>query len=156
MLRFTSKVNASDLRGQASCYSTLTLTLDQRVRSRIRVTLANGVEAGLFLPRGTILRQHDELVAESGEVIRVLAAAEAVSTVYVNEPLLLARACYHLGNRHVELQISDSFIRYRHDHVLDDMVRGLGLEVIVEQAPFEPESGAYGDFPREHSHHHAH
>lgn len=84
--------------------------------------------------------------------MQVLAAQESVSTVYLNDPLLLARACYHLGNRHVPLQIDSGFIRYQHDHVLDDMVRGLGLEVSIERTTFEPESGAYG----RHSHSHAH
>lgn len=156
MLRLTEKLASAHGMDHA-CYATLTLTLDQRVRSRQRVALDNGEDAGLFLPRGTLLKQGDHVVAESGEIVRVLAAKEAVSTVSVDDPLLMARACYHLGNRHVALQIADGFIRYQHDHVLDDLVRGLGLDVITEMAPFEPESGAYGDHAtasHEHGHHH--
>ncbi len=133
--------------------STLTLELDQRIKSRLRVTLDNGEEAGLFLPRGTQLLEGDLLQAETGEMIKIQAALESVSTVPIKDALSMARACYHLGNRHVPLQIADHFVRYQHDHVLDDMVRGLGLQVIIEKAPFEPEPGAYDGHP---GHNHAH
>jgi len=86
--------------------------------------------------------------------VQVLAAPERVSTVRCADPLLLARAAYHLGNRHVPLQIEAGFLRYQHDHVLDEMVRGLGLEVLIEQAPFEPEAGAYQSAPHGHAHDH--
>lgn len=132
--------------------STLTLSFEQRSRSRLKVTLDDGQPAGLFLARGTVLQQGDRLQAKSGEVIQIRAADETVSSVYVENPLMIARSCYHLGNRHVALQISERFIRYQHDHVLDDMLRGLGLTVVVEQAPFEPESGAYGQHSHTHSH----
>ena len=87
----------------------------------------------------------------------IRAAAETVSEVRCNDPLQLARACYHLGNRHVPLQIEAGLLRYQHDHVLNEMVQGLGLEVSVRQAPFEPEPGAYGGSTHGHSHdHHQH
>ena len=69
-----------------------------------------------------------------------------------HDPWSLARAAYHLGNRHVALQVGSGWLRYLHDHVLDDMVRGLGFEVVVEEAPFEPEAGAYGGHGHSHSH----
>ncbi len=137
-------------------YSTLTLSFDQRVKSRQKVELDNGEPAGLFLPRGSLLLQGQKIVADSGELVEIRAAEEDVSTVYVEDPLLLARACYHLGNRHVALQIGPGFIRYQHDHVLDDMVRGLGLRVEFERAPFEPEAGAYDGGGHSHSHSHGH
>ncbi len=137
-------------------YSTLTLTFDQRVKSRQKVELDNGEPAGLFLPRGSVLLQGQKIIADSGEVVEIRAADEAVSTVYVDNPLLLARACYHLGNRHVALQIGNGFIRYQHDHVLDDLVEGLGLMVEFEQAPFEPEAGAYEGGGHSHAHGHEH
>jgi len=127
----------------------LSLTLEQRVKARLRVTLDDGREAGLFLERGQALHDGDCLAGEHGERVHVVAAAEPVSTVHANDPLLLTRAAYHLGNRHVALQVGDGWLRYQPDHVLDDMVRGLGLQVESEQAPFEPEPGAYGH------HHHA-
>lgn len=131
--------------------STLTLPFDQRRKSRLRATLDDGTEVGLFLPRGSVLRHGDCLHATDGRVIEVRAAPETVSTVTAAEPLLLIRAAYHLGNRHVPLQIDAGRLCYRHDHVLDEMVGRLGLRVSIEQAPFEPEAGAYGG-----GHHHHH
>jgi urease accessory protein len=122
----------------------LVLPFELRQKSRLRTHLASGAEVGLFLERGTVLRGGDLLQAEEGTIIEVVAADETVSTVTSNDASQLARAGYHLGNRHVAVQIGAGWLRYRHDHVLDDMVRGLGLPVTVEQAPFEPEGGAYG------------
>jgi len=137
----------------AQANATVTLTLDTRIKSRVRVTLDDGREAGLMLERGLLVRGGELLGDEQGtEVIRVLAAPEQVSTVRCADALLLTRAAYHLGNRHVPLQIDTGFVRYQHDHVLDEMVRGLGLEVTVEQAPFEPEAGAYQSAPHTHKH----
>jgi len=124
--------------------TTLTLPYDDRVKSRLRVMLDDGSEAGVFLERGDSLRDGDWLQGSDGRLVRVKAAEEAVSSCYSDDPLQLARACYHLGNRHVPLQIEAGRLRYRHDHVLDAMVQGLGLEVQLDHAPFEPESGAYG------------
>jgi urease accessory protein len=131
----------------------LTLPFEQRCRSRLRARLDDGREAALFLPRGEVLRGGDLLAADDGTAIRVVAAPEAVSTARCEDPLLLARAAYHLGNRHVALQVGPGWLRYLHDHVLDDMVRALGLAVSAEQAAFEPEPGAY---PGAHEHGHAH
>jgi len=132
---------------------TLTLPYELRQKSRLRATLDNGDEIGLLLPRGTVLRGGDCIKSETGEVILVRAAEEVVSAVYEKDPALFARACYHLGNRHVPLQIGEGWLRYLHDHVLDDMLQGLGLQVSCERAPFEPEAGAYGGG---HQHHHDH
>jgi urease accessory protein len=135
----------------------LTLTLEQRVRSRLRVTLDDGSPAGLFLERGHILRDGDCVAGDDGEVAEVRAAAETVSTARCEDPVQLARVCYHLGNRHVLVQIGPDLVRYHHDHVLDAMVRGLGLSVTVEHAPFEPEWGAYHEAHTHgiaHEHHH--
>jgi urease accessory protein len=123
---------------------TLVLPFQLRNKSRLRTTLPNGEEVGLILERGSILRGGDLLLAEDGRIVQVVAEPETVSTVRASEPVALCRASYHLGNRHVALQIGDGWVRYQHDHVLDEMVRGLGLDVSVEQAPFEPEAGAYG------------
>mgnify|MGYP002635842647 CR=1 FL=1 len=136
----------------ASPTGTLTLSFDERVKSRQRVILDNGQAAGLFMERGTILQQGDLLAAESGEIIQVIAAPESVSTAYVTDPLMMARCSYHLGNRHVPLQIAEGFLRYQHDHVLDNMLRGQGVEITLEQAPFEPEAGAYGTHRQTHEH----
>lgn len=129
----------------------LVLPFELRQKSRLRARLASGSEVGLFLERGMVLRGGDLLLAEDGTVIEVVAALETVSTVRDADAMRLSRAGYHLGNRHVPVEIGAGWLRYGHDHVLDDMVRGLGLTVVVEQAPFEPEAGAYG-----HSHGHGH
>ena len=133
--------------------TTLTLPFESRQKSRLRVHLDNGEEAALFLERGQILRDGDHLRGKNGLVVEVRAAPEPVSTTASGDATLLARACYHLGNRHVALQIGAGWVRYRHDHVLDDMVRGLGLELRCEQAPFEPEPGAYQGGGHGHHHH---
>ena len=145
MLRLTRFNHGGD-----AVYSTATLPLEQRVKSRLKIVLDNGEPAGLFLQRGKTLRHGDRLCADSGEIVEIRAAEESVSTLYLDDPLQMARACYHLGNRHVPLQIDAGFIRYQHDHVLDDMLATMGMQVVTEQAAFEPEAGAYG------GHHHGH
>ncbi|HEY6879729.1 MAG TPA: urease accessory protein UreE [Polyangiales bacterium] len=136
----------------ASSGLTLELPFQDRQRSRLRVTLSTGEEALLLMPRGSVLRGGERVSLSDGRVASIVAACETVSTVRARDARQLARAAYHLGNRHMPLEVGDGFLRYLHDHVLDGMVRELGLLVIVEEAPFEPESGAYG----KHSHGHGH
>ena len=128
----------------------ITLSFEQRQKSRQRVQLDSGTSAGLMLPRGTLLRGGDLLQADTGFIAKVYAANEPVTTAHANNFQLLARGAYHLGNRHVALQVGETWLRYLADHVLDEMVVSLGLNVKHEHAPFEPEAGAY------HDHHHAH
>jgi len=143
------------LHGEADANASLTLPFDQRQKSRLRACLDDGEEIGLLLPRGSTLRGGDLLRAEDGRVIQVIAAPESVSTVDCGDPRLLAVAAYHLGNRHVPVQVGDGWLRFAHDHVLEAMVGGLGLPVRQEQAPFEPEDGAYGGHGS-HAHLHEH
>lgn len=133
----------------------LVLPFDDRKKSRLRTALASGEEVGLILERGSMLRGGDQLIAEDGRVLEIIAADETVSTARADDPWQLARISYHLGNRHVPLQIGAGWVRYQHDHVLDEMVRGLGSLVIVEQAAFEPEAGAYGAHAHGHDSGHA-
>lgn len=145
------------LTGKRAEDATLTLPLSERVKSRLRATLDDGRDVGLFLERGQVLKNGDFLESEKGIVVKIISADETVSIVRNNDTLLLAKACYHLGNRHVALQINPGKVQYLHDHVLDDMLAGLGLNVVVEHAPFEPESGAYGSHAsssNSHSHKH--
>jgi urease accessory protein len=136
------------------------LPFNLRSRSRFRTRLTSGEEVGVVLARGQVLRGGDLLLAGDGRVVQVQAALELVTTLCAEDASVLARAAFHLGNRHVALQIGDGWLRYLHDHVLDDMARGLGLRVTVEEAPFEPETGAYHAHPHAVSHpdehHHAH
>ncbi|ENY5364446.1 urease accessory protein UreE [Raoultella ornithinolytica] len=137
--------------------ASLTLPIDVRVKSRIKVTLNDGREAGLLLPRGLLLRGGDVLSNEDGsEFVQIIAADEGVSVVHCDDPFTLAKACYHLGNRHVPLQIMPGELRYHHDHVLDDMLRQFGLEVTFAHLPFEPEAGAYASESHGHGHGHSH
>ena len=132
----------------------LILSYDARNKSRFRARLENGDEIAIMLPRGTVLAHGDRLLTDEGPSYEVVAADESLSVATTSDPLLLARAAYHLGNRHVPLQIGIGRLAYQHDHVLDDMLRRLGLSLAYESAPFEPESGAYG---HAHAHHdHAH
>jgi urease accessory protein len=121
----------------------LTLSYDERRRSRLLATLDDGREVALMLPRGTILRHGDQLGGDGGLTVEVRAAAESLSIAASGDPHLLTRAAYHLGNRHVPLEVGGGWVAYAHDHVLDAMVRGLGLEVSPRVAPFEPEAGAF-------------
>lgn len=128
----------------------VTLPHFERQKSRGLLRLNDGSEAALLLERGTGLSHGDRLLADDGTVVLVQAALEELSVVTALGPLELSRAAYHLGNRHIALQISELGLAYLHDHVLDDMLRELGLSVSFAQARFEPEPGAYG-----HGHAHA-
>ncbi len=136
--------------------ATVTLPLEKRIHGRQRVTLDNGIDAGLFLDRGKVLRDGDLIGSDDGTIVMVRAACESLSTVRCSDGLLLGRICYHLGNRHVPIQIESGMVSYQHDHVLDDLVRGFGLEPEHAQLPFEPEAGAYDAHAHAHSHGHAH
>lgn len=140
------------------CVMEVVLSFDERQKSRYKTTTVCGKELGWFIERGTVLQDRDFLKCKTGEVVRVAAAAEAVSDVRSDDQLLLTRAAYHLGNRHVPLQIGAGFLRYLRDHVLDDMVQGFGLTVAHENRQFQPENGAYHGQPNSllllHGHHH--
>ena len=122
----------------------LTLAFEDRRRSRLRIRTDDGREAALFLPRGTILRDGDRLRdPERDEVVTVRAADQMLSLVRAEDAVALARAAYHLGNRHVPVEVGSGWLAYEHDHVLDDMIEELGLLVETRTAPFEPEAGGY-------------
>ncbi len=117
MLKIALKIDRSTDRPRTTDRR-LILPFSERSKSRLRAVLDNGEEAGLFLERGSILRHGDLLLADDGRVVEVEAAPEAVSTVHTDNGLTLARASYHLGNRHVALQIGPGWLSYCHDHVL--------------------------------------
>lgn len=137
----------------------LVLPFESRQKSRLLAALDNGAEVGVMLPRGTVLRGGDLLETPEGLTVEVVAAAEGVSMVTSRDTRQLARAAYHLGNRHVPVQILDTGLRYLHDHVLDEMLRGMGFEVRFATLPFEPEGGAYSQghgAAATHAHGHSH
>ncbi len=148
-------------RTTAPATDSVALAYDERKRSRLKVTLASGTEAGIFLERGDHLHGGDKLAAEDGSaVVEILAAPEKLIEAVADSPLLFARAAYHLGNRHVPVQIlpseSGGTLRFQTDHVLAEMVKGLGCTVRDTEAPFQPESGAYGAHAGSHGGHHHH
>ena len=149
MDEFTQKVQAPG----PGVSDVVSLDYAHRERTRQRAQLASGESIGIRLPRGTIMRGGDRLATEGGRQVIVEAAPEAVSTVNVTDAETLARVAYHLGNRHVWVQVGAGWLRYAADHVLDDMVRGLGCTVASETAPFEPEAGAYHSEGHGHSGH---
>lgn len=151
MLEFTSKTS-----GTIQCSHRVTLPWEKRIKSRLRITLDNGADAGVFLPRGTILRGGDILLSKDSTAVKVVAAPEKVSTVTTSDPLLLCRICYHLGNRHVALEIGENRASYLHDHVLDEMVTHLGGQISCAEQPFEPEHGAYQSHSHATGHGHSH
>ena len=130
------------------------LPFELRQKARQTLLLTCGRPAGLMLPRGTLLRHGVQVQSACGQILRIDAAPERVSTVATQDLQLLARTAYHLGNRHVWVQVGTGWLRYLHDHVLDDMVRGLdpGLHLSLELLPFEPEAGAYYEHGAGHSH----
>lgn len=134
----------------------LALPFERRQIARQRVTLVSGRDAGLKLPRGTVLRNGDVLQCDTGAQVTIEAAPEAVSVVRCSTSQDLARAAYHLGNRHVWVQVGDGWLSYLHDHVLDNMLTGLGLSVESAQQPFEPEAGAYSSDGHSHAGGHSH
>jgi urease accessory protein UreE len=122
---------------------TLVLDYDRREKCRLRVRLASGADAALFMVRGTVLRDGDLLTGPEGKVVQVQAALEPTYAIRCVDALTLMRCAYHLGNRHTPIAITDGLLRIRVDKVLREMVEGLGGVVTEEEAAFEPEQGAY-------------
>ena len=129
----------------------LKLPFELRQKSRLRTKLASGEEVGLFLEHGGILRGGDYLRANDGRIVLVVAADEDLMQASCTSPFALARAAYHLGNRHVPVQIGKGWLRFQADEVLAQMLRGLNARVDALSAPFEPEAGAYAGGHHHHS-----
>ncbi len=129
----------------------LVLPFEQRQKSRLRTTVADGEEIGLFLPRGTVLRGGDCLKADDGSEVSVVAADDALLEIRCRNAEMLVRAAYHLGNRHTPVQIGDAWLRIAADPVLVPLLQGLGATATVLHAPFEPEAGAYAAASHAHS-----
>ena len=134
------------------------LDWDVRQKSRFDATDSLGRHLGVFLPRGTLVRGGDVLVAEDGSMVRVQAAPQPVLVITPcsahGSPFDLVRAAYHLGNRHVQIELRPDHLKIEPDHVLADMLRAMHLTVREAQEAFEPEGGAYA--AGGHGHHHDH
>lgn len=134
----------------------LRLAWDVRQRSRFRARLEDGREVAVMLSREGVLRGGDRLRAESGLVVEVEAAPEDLVEARSDDSLLLSRAAYHMGNRHVPLDIRPGRLRFQPDHVLEAMLRRLGLVLLECRAAFDPEAGAYGEHRHGDAHDHVH
>jgi urease accessory protein len=127
---------------------TLPLTAEERCRSRKQFLTTEGIEVRLHLARGTVLQHGDLLASEpdanaTRQLVKVVAKPEPVMTVTAHTSLDLLRAAYHLGNRHIPLEITLDYLRLEPDSVLADMLNRMGLHVTEAVLPFQPESGAY-------------
>mgnify|MGYP003676737837 FL=1 len=141
MLKVSQRYSGSQ---PAEVIDRLSLPFDLRKRGRFKAVTESGRDIGLFIERGQVLQHGDLLQTECGGVIEVLAEAEAVVTASSDDWLQFAKVCYHLGNRHVPLQVGERWLRFQPDHVLQELAELYGLTTVQEQAPFSPENGAYG------------
>lgn len=135
---------------QDSVFESIELNFDTRQKSRFRATLENGDDIGADLPRTGILRSGSLIATDCGEILKVEAKPEQLMTVTSADSFELLKAAYHLGNRHVPLMLTPTALYFEPDHVLAEMVEGLGLRVELVWHPFEPESGAYAQHQHEH------
>jgi urease accessory protein len=135
------------------------LDAHERHRRRVVLTGERGTTFLLDLPRATALRDGDGLVLDDGGIVRVVGRPEPLIEIAAAGSHELARLAWHIGNRHVEVQIVGDRLRMRRDHVIEDMLRGLGARLSPVEAPFDPEQGAYGQHAHGHAHdrdHHGH
>jgi urease accessory protein len=157
MLRATSVKAAQTWRETPA--DTVVLEFDDRHRRRMAMTGTHGLEFLLDLPDVIALRGGDALVLDDGRLIEVVAAAEPLVEIRCTDPMHMVRIAWHLGNRHLPTQLMAKALRIRRDHVIEEMVRGLGARVTEIEAPFDPEGGAYasaaayGDHAHDHVHH---
>ena len=140
--------------------ATVALDWDVRQKSRFDATDSTGRAIGVFLPRGTLVRGGDVLVLEDGSLVRVLAAPQAVLRITAcaehGSAFDLTRAAYHLGNRHVPIELKPDHLKIEPDHVLADMLRAMHMTVVTVQEAFEPEGGAYSSHGHAQGHGHGH
>lgn len=135
---------------------TVVLDFDDRHRRRMAMTGTRGLEFLLDLEHAVALRGGDALVLEDGRLVEVVAAPEPLVEIRGADPAHLVRIAWHLGNRHLPTQIAGKGLRIRRDHVIEEMVKGLGARVIEIEAPFDPEGGAYAAAHAAHDHGHGH
>jgi urease accessory protein len=140
--------------------ATVELDWDIRQKSRFDATDSTGRQLGVFLPRGTLVRGGDVMVAEDGSLIKVIARAQQVLVITISQDhgsaFDLIRAAYHLGNRHVPIELKPDHLKIEPDHVLADMLRAMHLTVTEAEVAFEPEGGAYSSQPHSHGSHSPH
>ena len=149
-MRRASEVKTAGTWNAAVAVDRVVLDADERHRRRITLTGEGGTAFLLDLPHATALRDGDGLVLEDGAIVRVAGKPEPLVEIAAASSHDLARLAWHIGNRHTDVQVVGDKLRIRRDHVLEDMLRGLGARLTPVEAPFDPEHGAYGH------HHHDH
>jgi urease accessory protein len=151
-------MRATQVRGQyrwsEAPADTVVLDFDDRHRRRMAMTGTRGLEFLLDLENAVALRGGDALVLEDGRLVEVVAAPEPLVEIRGADPAHLVRIAWHLGNRHLPTQIAGRGLRIRRDHVIEEMVKGLGARVVEIEAPFDPEGGAYAAAHAAHDHAH--
>jgi urease accessory protein len=152
-MRRASEIRTAGSWNAAAAIDRVVLDAAERHRRRIVLTGERGTEFLLDLPHAAALRDGDGLVLEDGAIVRVAGKPEPLVEVAAASAPALARLAWHIGNRHTDLQVVGDTLRIRRDHVLEDMLRGLGARLTPIEAPFDPEPGAYG---HGHSHDHGH
>jgi urease accessory protein len=151
MLRASSVARMTEI-DSARVIDRVVLGADERHRRRIVLTAERGTQFLLDLPHATVLRDGDGLVLEDGSIVRVAGKPESLVEIAATSPQALARLAWHIGNRHVDVEIIGGRMRIRRDRVLEDMLRGLGAQLAAIEAPFQPEPGAYGQEQGHHRH----
>jgi len=146
-MRRACQVKPAGAWNEASAVDSIALDAHERHRRRIVLTGERGTRFLLDLPQATALREGDGLLLDDGAIVRVAGRPESLLEVTASSVHELARLAWHVGNRHVEVQIVGDRLRIRRDHVIEDMLRGLGARITPIEACFEPEGGAY-------AHHH--
>jgi urease accessory protein len=150
-MKRASEIKAAGHWNVATATDCVVLDADERHRRRIALTGERGTAFLLDLPHATALKDGDGLVLEDGSIVRVAGKLEPLVEVSAGSPHELARLAWHIGNRHIDVQVVGDKLRIRRDHVLEQMLRGLGARLTSIEAPFDPEQGAYA-----HGHHHHH
>src|SRR3954468_12799995 len=153
-------IRATEVKGQynwkEAAADTVVLDFDDRHRRRMAMTGTRGLEFLLDLESAVALRGGDALVLEDGRLIEVVAAPEPLIEIRGADPAHLVRIAWHLGDRPLPTQIMAKGLRIRRDHVIEEMVKGLGARVVEIEAPFDPEGGAYAAAHGAHDHDHGH
>ena len=152
MLRVCSVARTGEM-DEARIIDRVVLDASERHRRRIVLTAEGGTSFLLDLPHAAALHDGDGLVLEDGALVRVAGKPEPLIEISAASARELARLAWHIGNRHTDVEIVGDRLRIRQDHVLEDMLRGLGAQLSSIKAPFDPESGAYGQ-EHPHGHHH--
>jgi urease accessory protein len=151
-VRRASEIKTVGTWNSATAIDRVVLDADERHRRRITLTGEGGTMFLLDLPHATALKDGDGLVLEDGSIVRVAGKPELLVEIAAASPHELARLAWHIGNRHTDVQIVADKLRIRRNHVLEEMLRGLGARLTPIEAPFDPEHGAYGRHHHDHGH----